>query len=78
MKKNNWQGPRARAVIVSDDGRFWYVSRDGVDEEVGAERKNSYSQVERLTLRLGVARTATTRGSPTFPHRNGGTTRRSM
>ena len=22
VKKNNWQGPRARAVIVSDDGRF--------------------------------------------------------
>jgi hypothetical protein len=38
VEKNNWQGPRARAVIVSDDGRFWYVSGDGVDEEVSAER----------------------------------------
>lgn len=52
VKNNQWQGPRSRAVIVSDDHRFWYVARDGIDEEVSAEHKNSYSQVERLTFRL--------------------------
>jgi hypothetical protein len=54
VESNDWKGQRARAVIVSDEGRFWYVDRRGVPEEVSAVRgwANRPSQVERLTMRL--------------------------
>jgi hypothetical protein len=54
VKNNDWQGMRARAVIVSDDGRDWYVDRHGVDQQVSSVRgkANALSQVERLRDRL--------------------------
>ena len=54
VKNNEWKGQRANAVIVSDEGRFWYVARNGSCREVSSVRgrANKPSQVERLTGRL--------------------------
>lgn len=47
---NDWKGIRTAAVIVSDQGRFWYISRSGKAREASDVRGRT--QVERLTARL--------------------------
>ena len=51
---NDWKGIRTAAVIVSDEGHFWYVSRSGKEREGSHARGRTggESQVERLTARL--------------------------
>ena len=54
MKHNEWKGVRAAAVIVSDEARFWYVSRSGNAPQASNVRGKTAgpSQVERLSARL--------------------------
>ena len=51
---NDWKGIRTVAVIVSDDGRFWKVNRDGSAQQVSdvRGRTGGASQVERYAKRL--------------------------
>lgn len=50
VKHNGWKGVRTAAVIVSDAGRVWYVSRSGKAREARSVRapNDSASQVEKL------------------------------
>jgi hypothetical protein len=54
VEHNDWKGTRTAAVIVSDEGRFWYVSRSGNAREASNVRGHTggASQVERLMARL--------------------------
>lgn len=54
VKYNDWKGVRTAAVIVSDAGRVWYVSRSGKAREASHVRapSDSASQVEKLINRL--------------------------
>jgi hypothetical protein len=51
---NEWKGPRMAAVIVSDEGRVWYVSPSGKERAVSYVRGHSghLSQAEKLIARL--------------------------
>lgn len=46
VEHNDWKGIRTDAVIVSDEGRFWYISRSG------NSREPNESQAEKLMARL--------------------------
>ncbi|MGC2380723.1 MAG: hypothetical protein WA622_26980 [Mycobacterium sp.] len=61
---NDWKGIRTAAVIVSDEGRVWYVSPSGKEREASNVRGQSghASQVELLIARL--------EGRLTGPHPN--------
>ena len=54
VDNNNWKGVRTAALIVSDEGRFCYVSRSGKAREASNVRGKTggASQVERLIARL--------------------------
>ncbi|BBY41331.1 hypothetical protein MMAN_54650 [Mycobacterium mantenii] len=54
VKHNDWKGVRTAAVIVSDAGRVWYVSRSGKAREASDERSptGGASQVSKLIARL--------------------------
>ncbi len=51
---NKWKGEQTAAVIVSDEGRVWYVSRSGNAREASNVRGKTGgpSQVEKLIARL--------------------------
>jgi len=58
VKHNEWKGIRQAAVIASDSGRFWYVSRSGSVREASNERGRTggRSQVEKFAQRLDGSR----------------------
>lgn len=52
---NDWKGIRTAAVIASDEGRFWYLRRDGSTREISnvRGRTGGLSQVEKHAARVG-------------------------
>jgi hypothetical protein len=57
---NDWKGVRTAAMVASDDGRFWYVRRDGSTREISnvRGRTGGPSQAEKHTARLDGRMTA--------------------
>jgi hypothetical protein len=54
ITRNDWKGVKTAAVIVSDEGRVWYVSPSGKEREASNVRGHSggLSQAEKLIARL--------------------------